>query len=112
MNTSNALLNGPGNPLLSVTGAPPSSIGRDQSKYGPIAVFCAAVMIFACVASVMGLPGADTNARDTYNVITRLSRTLTYTLSRTPGQPVLDYCNYVFRSFGGDFAVQAWFVLV
>jgi hypothetical protein len=60
----------------------------------------------------MGLPGADTNGRDIYNVITRLTRTLTYTLSRTPGQPVLDYCNYVLRSLGGDPAVQAWFVLV
>src|ERR1039458_1093556 len=85
---------------------------KDSGKYVHIALFCAAAIIFAGVAFVMGLPGGDTNGKDTYNVITRLSRTLTYTLSRTPGQPVLDYCNYVFRSFGGILAVQAWFVIV
>jgi hypothetical protein len=89
---------------------PPRSIGRSPRKRGDIALFCAAILVFAGVAFVMRLPGADTNGRDTYNVITRLARTLTYTLSRTPGQPVLDYCNYVFWSFGGDLAVQAWFV--
>jgi len=75
-------------------------------------LFVGAVAVFSVVASIIGLPGADTNARDTYNVITRLSRTLTYTYSRTPGQPVLDYFNFVFRSLGGNHAIHAWFVLV
>jgi hypothetical protein len=94
------------------TDASHTAIGGYPRERVYLILFCAAVVVFAGVASRMGLPGADTNARDTYNVITRLTRTLTYTLSRTPGQPFLDYCNYVFRSLGGDFAVQAWFVLV
>jgi hypothetical protein len=60
----------------------------------------------------MGLPGPDGDADQTYNVIGRLAHSFTYSLSRQPGQPFLDYCNFVLRSFGGDLAVQAWFVVV
>jgi hypothetical protein len=85
---------------------------RAGQRYGYIALFCVCVLLFTGVAFIIGLPGPDANGRDTYNVITRLTRTLTYTLSRTPGQPLLDYMNYVFRSFGGDGAVHGWFVVV
>jgi hypothetical protein len=88
------------------------SLGHGPNQYSPILLFCAITAAFAGVALFIGLPGADGNACETYNVITRLSQTLTYTLSRTPGQPVLDYCNYVSRSLGGSLALQAWFVLV
>jgi hypothetical protein len=69
-------------------------------------------LLFAPVALLMGLPGADGNAGMTYDVIERLARSFTYEISRTPGQPFLDYCNFVFWRLGGDLAVQAWFALV
>lgn len=77
-----------------------------------IAVFTGAALLFAAVAAVLRLPGADGNAIGTYDVIGRLAHSFTYAISRTPGQPFLDYCNFVCWSLGGDWAVQAWFVLV
>jgi len=104
--------NGPGGSLIYNLKDSLLFIRPGQREYAPIVLFCAAVIVFAGVAFVIGVPGSDFNDRDIYNVITRLARTLTYTLSRTPGQPVLDYCNFVFRSFGGNLALQAWFVVV
>jgi hypothetical protein len=75
-------------------------------------VFAAATLFFAMAATLMGLPGGDGNATSTYNVITLLAHTFTYGISRTPGQPFLDYCNFVLWSLGGDRAVQAWYVVV
>ncbi|HUP04958.1 MAG TPA: hypothetical protein VMU19_13270 [Bryobacteraceae bacterium] len=78
---------------------------------GAAAVFAASLTLFALVALLFGLPGPDGNAAETYDGISRLSHTFTYAISRTPGQPFLDYCNFVFWSLGGDLAVQTWFVL-
>jgi hypothetical protein len=79
---------------------------------GSAVVFFAAAVVFTAVAVLMGLPGADGNAAMTYDVIGRLDHSFTYAISRNPGQPFLDYCNFVLWRLGGDLAVQAWFVLV
>ena len=59
-----------------------------------------------------GLPGADGDAGPVYDVITSLADRFAYFVSRTPGQPFLDYLNFVFWSMGGERAVQLWYVVV
>ena len=83
-----------------------------MERYGGAVVFAGSALLFAMAAWLMGLPGPDGNAIGTYDGIGRLAHSFTYAISRTPGQPFLDYCNFVFWSLGGDLAVQAWFVLV
>jgi hypothetical protein len=70
------------------------------------------IVIFSGAALVTGTPGADWNAPQIYNVTTELAHSLRYTLSRTPGQPFLDYVNFITWRFGGRFGLHAWFVVV
>lgn len=77
-----------------------------------IGLLCGLFLVFLAIGVVLGLPGADGDATSTYNVITRLVEEQRYTLSRTPGQPVLDYLDFVTWSAGGDVGVQIWFALV
>ncbi len=75
-------------------------------------VFVGFLSIFALVALLIGLPGADGDSSATYDVITYLANSLTYKISRLPGQPFLDYCNFISWTIGGDAGVQVWFVIV
>jgi hypothetical protein len=86
--------------------------GDAASKRPLILIGLAALVLFCGAALLLGLPGADTNAPDTYNVITRLARTFTYQYSRTPGQPFLDYLNFLAFSAAGERGVQAWYLLI
>lgn len=72
----------------------------------------AAVLLFTAVALFLGVPGPDWNACNIYDVKTALAKNMTYTLSRTPGQPLLDYLNFISWSIGGDIGIQIWFLLV
>jgi hypothetical protein len=95
--------------------APADTAGSENNfmaKHGGTVVFAGAALLFAMVAVLMGLPGPDGNANSTYDVITRLAHTFTYRISRTPGQPFLDYSNFILWSVGGDRLVQAWYVLI
>ncbi len=96
---------------VSPEGAARASKDR-MARHGGIVIFAGATLLFAMVATLLGLPGPDFNAVSAYDVITRLAHSFTYGISRTPGQPFLDYCNFILRSVGGDRAVQAWYVLV
>lgn len=70
------------------------------------------IILFSTAALFTGTPGADWNAPNIYDVTTELAHTFRYTLSRTPGQPFLDYLNFVFSSLAGLFGLHAWFVVV
>jgi hypothetical protein len=70
------------------------------------------ILLFSGAALLTGTPGADWNTTQIYNVTTELAHSLRYTLSRTPGQPFLDYLNFITWSFAGGFGVHAWFIIV
>ena len=75
-------------------------------------LFLALSFVYLAVAIVLGLPGADGDTPQAFNVITHLAEEQRYTLSRTPGQPFLDYLSFVTWSAGGEIGVHAWFALV
>jgi hypothetical protein len=75
-------------------------------------VFVGALIIFGFAALLIGLPGVDGDVASTYTVITFLANSLTYHISRLPGQPFLDYCNFIGWTIGGDFGIQIWYVIV
>lgn len=75
-------------------------------------LFLGLVALFMAVGLVLGLPGADGDAANVFNVITRLAEEHRYALSRTPGQPFLDGLNFLTWTAFGELGVQAWFVLV
>jgi MFS family permease len=75
-------------------------------------LFLVASLVYLVVAVVLGVPGTDGDATSVFNVITRLVEDQRYTLSRKPGQPLLDFINLLTWSAGGEIGLQAWFALV
>ena len=83
-----------------------------RNEKDSIYLYSVLTLVFLAIGVVMGLPGADGDATSTYNVIIKLAEEQRYTLSRRPGQPVLDYLDFITWRGGGDIGVQLWFALV
>ena len=74
------------NQHIETVDSPPGTSGSADLyfKHGvgrrEVLMFSSSVFVFTGIALLLGLPGADTNATDTYNVISRLAEYFTYRL--------------------------------